>query len=50
MPPELSRAPHYRALVDETLAEVVEWELLLLRPEVRNNPQRLLSFLHPDFF
>lgn len=36
--------------MDETLTEVVELELLLLRPEVRNDPQRLLSVLHPDFF
>ena len=31
------------------LAEVIELELLLLQPEVRNDAQRLLSFLHPDF-
>lgn len=36
--------------MDKTLAEVVELELLLLRPEVRNDAERLLSFLHPDFF
>lgn len=43
-------ASSYRASVDETLAEVVELELLLLQPEVRNDARRLLSFLHPDFF
>lgn len=35
--------------VDEELAEVAGLEMLLLQPQVRNDPERLLSLLHPDF-
>jgi len=34
--------------VDEELAEVAGLEMLL-QPQVRNDPERLLSLLHPDF-
>ena len=35
--------------VDEELAEVAGLEMLLLQPQVRNDPERLLSLLQPDF-
>ena len=35
--------------MEDDLAQVVELELLLLRPHVRNDPARLLSLLHPQF-
>jgi hypothetical protein len=34
---------------DPDLAEVVRRELLLLEPEVRNDPARVLALVHPDF-
>jgi hypothetical protein len=36
--------------VDADAEDVVERELLLLLPEVRREPARLLALLHPDFF
>ena len=36
-------------MTEPDLAEVVRLELLLLEPEVRNDPARLLALLHPDF-
>jgi len=35
--------------VDEDLDQVVRLELLLLDPSVRNDPQQLRAFLHPEF-
>ena len=35
--------------MDEAAATVVERELLLLSPEVRLAPDRVLQLLHPDF-
>lgn len=36
--------------MDSDLAEVVRLELLLLEPEVRSDPGRVLDLLHEDFF
>ncbi len=35
--------------VDEDLDQVVRLELMLLDPAVRNDPEQLLTFLHPQF-
>jgi len=35
--------------VDEDLDQVVRLELLLLEPTVRKDPERLVTFLHPQF-
>ena len=35
--------------MDEDLDRVVQLELLLLDPSVRNDPDHLVTFLHPEF-